>query len=87
MKPRLSIDTIAIGVLLTFAIIAGAIIWIGESVGVQVRVDLPDGGIVGPWFPRHAGGDAAAGQLAPPDRRHRREPTAARLRPADRDAR
>ena len=49
MKPRLSIDTIAIGVLFTFAIIAGAIIWVGESAGVQVRVDLPDGGIIGPY--------------------------------------
>lgn len=49
MKTRRSLDTVAMGVLLTLAILAGAIIWVGESAGVQVSVDLPEDGEVGPY--------------------------------------
>ncbi len=51
MKTRLSFDTVAISVLITLAILAGVIIWVGESAGVQVRVDLPEDGAVGPYQP------------------------------------
>lgn len=49
MKTRLTIDTVAIGILITLAVIAGMVIWAGEGAGVRVRVDLPEGGLVGPF--------------------------------------
>ncbi|MBI2333799.1 MAG: hypothetical protein HYU84_16875, partial [Chloroflexi bacterium] len=49
MKIRLSVDTLGIGVMIGLAIIAGVVILLGESAGVQVRVDLPEDGIVGPF--------------------------------------
>lgn len=49
MKIRLTVDTLAIGVMIGLAIIVGAIILLGESAGVQVRVDLPEDGVVGPF--------------------------------------
>lgn len=49
MKIRPSFDTLAISVILSLAVLAGTIIWIGENAGVQVRVDLPEGNIVGPY--------------------------------------
>ena len=49
MKTRLTIDTVAIGILITLAVIAGMVIWAGESAGVQVRIDLPEDGSVGPF--------------------------------------
>lgn len=49
MKPRLTIDSLAIGLILFLAAIAGFVIWVGESAGVSVRVDLPDDGLVGPY--------------------------------------
>jgi Tol biopolymer transport system component len=48
MKTRLSFDTLAINVLISLTILSGVIIWIGESAGVQVRVD-PSEGNVGPY--------------------------------------
>jgi Tol biopolymer transport system component len=48
MKSRITVDTLAIGLILFLAAIAGFIIWIGESAGVSVRVDLPEDGLVGP---------------------------------------
>lgn len=48
MKTRPSFDTLAISLLVSLAVLAGAIIWIGESAGVQVRADLPEGA-VGPY--------------------------------------
>ncbi|GAB4498082.1 MAG: hypothetical protein OHK003_08940 [Anaerolineales bacterium] len=49
MKIRLTVDTLAIGVMIGLAILVGAIILLGESAGVQVRVDLPEDGVVGPF--------------------------------------
>ncbi|MCC6985847.1 MAG: hypothetical protein IT309_05440, partial [Anaerolineales bacterium] len=49
MKPRLTIDSLAIGLILFLAAIAGFVIWVGESAGVSVRVDLPEDGLVGPY--------------------------------------
>lgn len=49
MKTRFNVDTLAIGVMLILAAIAGVVILIGESAGVQVRVDLPENGVVGPF--------------------------------------
>lgn len=49
MKTRLNVDTLAIGLMLAFAAVAGVVILIGENAGVQVRVDLPNDGIVGPF--------------------------------------
>lgn len=49
MKLRLSIDTLAIGVMTTLTVIIGIVILLGESAGVQVRVDIPEDGIVGPF--------------------------------------
>ena len=48
MKSRITVDTLAIGLILFLAAIAGVIIWVGESAGVGVRVDLPEDGLVGP---------------------------------------
>ena len=48
MKSRITVDTLAIGLILFLAAIAGFIIWVGESAGVGVRVDLPEDGLVGP---------------------------------------
>jgi Tol biopolymer transport system component len=49
MKIRFTFDTAAIAVLLTLALIASGVIWLGESAGVQVRADLPEDSIVGPF--------------------------------------
>ena len=49
MKPRFSFDTIAIGVMVVLAVVAGLVILLGESAGVRVRTDLPEDGIVGPF--------------------------------------
>ncbi len=49
MKSRITVDTLAIGLILFLAAVAGIIIWIGESAGVSVRVDLPEDGLVGPY--------------------------------------
>lgn len=47
MKNRFSVDALAIGVMLILAAIAGIVILLGESAGVQVRMDLPEDGVVG----------------------------------------
>lgn len=49
MKIRLTIDTLAIGLLIGLAVIVGFIILLGESAGVQARTDVPDAGEVGPF--------------------------------------
>lgn len=49
MKSRITVDTLAIGLISILAAIAGVIFWIGESAGVSVRVDLPEDGTVGPY--------------------------------------
>lgn len=49
MKIRLSVDTLAIGFMLALALVAGAVILIGENAGVRVRTDLPEDGIVSPF--------------------------------------
>lgn len=49
MKIHLTVDTLAIGVMIALVIVVGVIILFGESAGVQVRVDLPEDGIVGPF--------------------------------------
>ena len=49
MKLRLSIDTFAIGVMTVLTVIIGIVILVGESAGVQVRVDVPEDGVVGPF--------------------------------------
>lgn len=47
MKTRLSIDTLASGVMIALTIIIGIVILVGERAGIQVRVDLPKDGIIG----------------------------------------
>lgn len=49
MKPHLTFDTAALTVLILLAALIGGIIFIGEQAGVQVRVDLPENGVVGPY--------------------------------------
>ncbi len=49
MKPRISIDSVAIGVMALLALIVGLVILLGEGAGVRVRTDLPEDGIVGPF--------------------------------------
>lgn len=49
MKIRFTVDTLAIGLLLGLATIAGFIILWGESAGVQARTDVPESGVVGPF--------------------------------------
>ena len=49
MKPRISFDTLAIGVMLALAVVAGVVILLGENAGVRVRVDLPEDQIIGPF--------------------------------------
>lgn len=49
MKPRLTVDTLSIGLISILAAVAGIIIWVGESAGVRVRVDAPEDGLVGPY--------------------------------------
>jgi Tol biopolymer transport system component len=49
MKDRLSVDRLAIGVMLALTVIVGAVILLGESAGVQVRVSLPENGRVSPY--------------------------------------
>ena len=49
MKTHLSIDTLAVSVMIALTIIIGIVILIGEGAGIQVRVDLPEDGVVGPF--------------------------------------
>lgn len=48
MKSLTSLDRLAVGVMLTFALLAAGIIFFGEQAGVRLRVDLPEGGEVSP---------------------------------------
>lgn len=48
MKFRLTVDTLATGLLLALALITGIVIFLGEKTGVRIRTDLPRNGIVSP---------------------------------------
>jgi Tol biopolymer transport system component len=49
MKNRPTVDSIAVRVMVVLAAAAGVIILLGESAGVQIRVDLPEDGIISPY--------------------------------------
>jgi len=70
MKLRLSVDTLALGVILILAVIVGVVILLGEGAGVRVRADLPEDGVVGPFeaitftFSEKISAEIAADQLS-----------------------
>jgi Tol biopolymer transport system component len=70
MKLRLSVDTLALGVMLILAVIVGVVILLGEGAGVRIRVDLPEDGMVGPFetvtftFSEKISAEIAADQLS-----------------------
>ena len=47
----LSFDSVAAGVLAILALLVSATVLLGEGAGIQVRLDLPEDGIVGPYQP------------------------------------
>ncbi|NJN79035.1 MAG: hypothetical protein HC797_00365 [Anaerolineales bacterium] len=49
MKQNLSFDKVAISILIVLSILVGITIFVGESVGIRVRADLPEEGRVSPY--------------------------------------